>query len=201
MRYNNYLTEHNAYNKSLTPEIIKELEKVSPVYIDSLKKLSKKTYNIHLFRGTEDRGDYFIRDVRQDRRPKDSDIRWHNSLDDAFFKKWGIRPRSQSLFCEFGIPEGYSRVYVVLPIGDYTLVSSTMVFDAYGRQPSEVKDYKQEAVNLVKLYKKNTSVGYIKNLVYMSGKKHTEVMMVCKSYLALHTWYQGDIWRWLHGEL
>lgn len=78
-----------------------------------------------LFRGMYDKEDFLDKKVRKDRRAKDS---WEfvdqKLVDNIFFEKWGIRPRSQGLFTTFsmGQAERYGYIYVVFPKGDFDYV-------------------------------------------------------------------------------
>lgn len=51
-----------------------------------------------------------IKKVRKDRKPRDLDINTHNKVDEYFYEKFGIKFRSQSLFCTGSINNAKNMV-------------------------------------------------------------------------------------------
>lgn len=77
--------------------------------------------------------DFDKRKVRTDRRPKDIKIDIHTAIDDWFYRKFGIRFRSNAVFASFqkDVVHQYGHIYIIFPIGNYTVVSSDRVHDLY----------------------------------------------------------------------
>lgn len=69
--------------------------------------------------------------TRKDRKPRDSSIELHNEADEYFFKKFGIKFRSQSIFCTGDIQSAkkYGKVAKIKPIGDSQICWSPKCFD------------------------------------------------------------------------
>ena len=89
-----------------------------------LKESKGKWYPIYrIVDDYHSHGEMVLKNVRKDRKPRDTQIKAHKSLDDAYFEKWGIRPRSQGSFATahpFIDIDGEPHLY--FPIGEYKYV-------------------------------------------------------------------------------
>ena len=120
--------EHSDSNQ--LDEYFKLIRKDCKPFLELLRKnkdinSSRKDLKPILFRGMWDKEDFLDKKVRKDRYSKDSHAFVDQKLvDNIFFEKWGIRPRSQGLFTTFsmGQAERYGDVYVVFPKGDFDYV-------------------------------------------------------------------------------
>lgn len=63
-----------------------------------LKDLRSTKIKKLMYSGRRHSSDYFIKSVRQDRKPVDSDIEIHTIMDDLFLKKFGFKARSNAIF-------------------------------------------------------------------------------------------------------
>lgn len=138
MRLNNYLNEWHPDDLPMLEDHWKEVEKKCLSILKNLRSCSSKRL---LFRGMGgfERDIPFIKEVRKDRKPKDTNEGVSRIVDDMFYDKFGFRPRSQGLFCfgmpsrdpmfddmvEFGIP------YIIFPIGNPKFIWSPKVNDFY----------------------------------------------------------------------
>ena len=84
--------------------------------------------------------DLFIGNVRPDRKPTDTPLPIHEFMDNWFYKKFGVKFRSNAMFAtkSKGSSQIYGTVYVVFPIGEFKYCYSTVVSDLY---PSSVKPH------------------------------------------------------------
>ncbi len=134
MRFKQYLTEGNklpvetvltmVYDKS--KPFIKDLVKGGFSYYnkqDSLMMSGRKGYDPTI-----------TKKVRQDRSSKDTPEDTHKLMDNEFNKKFGIKARSQTIFCtgDLHTARGYgSTVYLIFPIGKYEIIWSPKYRDLY----------------------------------------------------------------------
>ena len=90
------------------------------LYADKLKQLSP-----YFYEGV----------VRKDRRPKDLNAKYHNAMNTAFEKQFGIALRAESLFCTHDrtVAGGYGAggAHLILPIGKFEGFWSTQIKDPW----------------------------------------------------------------------
>jgi len=114
-----------------TEEIIYLIKKdCKPFLKDWQTKYNKK----FLFSARKNKTVDFAKNrVRKDRVPRDTPVEAHNWLDNYFKKKFGIKFRSNSLFCSFDRDtiSTYGMLYYIFPIGNYKMLSSSLIVDAY----------------------------------------------------------------------
>ena len=86
---------------------------------------------------------YFKRKVRKDRKPLDTPEIIHNLLDDMFKKKFGHNLRSESLFVSKlkRVARCYGNLYVVLPIGKYSLYTNHHINDLWEKILYEIDEF------------------------------------------------------------
>lgn len=103
-----------------------------------LRDLSRVDYGV-LYSGRQSREIFIERDVRKNRKPKDMDLKIHGWVDDWFYKKFGIRARSNSLFCtsEINVALTYGTPYIICPIGKYEIIWSPEIRDLYSMLDDE----------------------------------------------------------------
>ena len=79
--------------------------------------------------------EFFDDTIRTNREPKDTPLWIHRQLDDMFYKKFGIKARSSTLFTtgDKGVASSYGDVFIVFPKGQYTVLWSEDVGDLYER--------------------------------------------------------------------
>lgn len=138
MRFNNYLYEWNPDDLYMLEGHWKSVEEKCSQVLKALRSCSNKKL---LFRGMGDivRDIPFIKDVRKDRKPKDTHEGVSRIIDDMFYDKFGFRPRSQGLFC-FGMSSknpflddiiDFGQSYVIFPIGNFKFIWSPQIDDFY----------------------------------------------------------------------
>jgi hypothetical protein len=89
-----------------------------------------------LFSGRKNREPYFTRSIRTDRYPRDTPPQAHNFMDEVFYKAFGVRARSNSIFVVGKVEEAknYGKVYGIFPNGtNYKIIWSPKVDDLYAR--------------------------------------------------------------------
>lgn len=76
----------------------------------------------------------YLMDVRKDRRPLDTDIDSHRTVDEFLKVQYGIAGRSQTLFVtgDDHVADGYGDVYLILPRGQFKFLWSPDIGDLAG---------------------------------------------------------------------
>lgn len=195
MRFRQYMNEGVRFKDR---EISKATKKLMyhdcKQYLDDAYKIGE--YNF-LFRGmTSHQGDFFRREPRKDRKPLDSSERWHQTLDIYSKEKFGVKMRSEGVFCKLTTPTGYGLDYIVLPFDGYYCLWHPNVSDAYFMEPDEDPQnpdyYDKIAEKMVSGYQK----GSLKDAVKKSGGKKKEVILICKKYYGLKVDYYNQLVDW-----
>lgn len=121
--FKNFLNESSE--ESLVTEILAQCQPF-------LKDVGVKNCD-RIYRGIRDIGTQQPIITNKARRPKDTSITLHKSLDEAFDKSFGFKFRSESVFCTLSsnTAKDYGFPYVIFPVGDYTACWSTIVEDAW----------------------------------------------------------------------
>jgi hypothetical protein len=178
MRLNKHINE--ALGDSLTPETFSALKKVNKNFLKETKRILKID-NHYLIRGMRTLSqDVTIKKVRTDRMPTDSLIGWHDAMNDIFQSKFGIRARSEAVFCAFRYV-GYGNKYIIFPIGDYYFIYSRSITDLYNHEPSSPELYQRTAEDLITSYEKTNSLVSLQPSITLK----TEIMMICREYVAV----------------
>lgn len=103
------------------------LNAFSDAYSQGIKRTLRRGLLIH------SQEDFLHIKVKKDRKPSLSSLRVHEAADDWFFDKFGIRARSQTIFCtsslqmtkEYGVP------HLVFPEGEFQTIHSPKVDDMF----------------------------------------------------------------------
>jgi len=127
LRFKNYL------NEEVDPRLIPTLEEDCKPFIKDLMSIRGKNM---LYTGRSDysREDFKLKKVRKERDPVDTPKLIHNWVDDWFYKKFGVRARSNSLFASFNYRQANSygvEAYIAFPVGQYKAISSHKVDDLF----------------------------------------------------------------------
>lgn len=130
MRFNNYINEDQKdKHMQLSEKILDYIQNNCKKYIKEYIRNGKL-----LWSGRKKKEPYYnIKKIRKDRRPTDTPIRIHNLLDDYFEKHFGVRLRSNSLFCYTNMYDvlKYGEPYLICPVGDYETYYHPKVHDLY----------------------------------------------------------------------
>lgn len=116
--------------------------------------------------------DAFVKSVRKDRDTMNMSGRLHKEIDQYFFDKFGIRGRSNAIFCsgeEYDV-ELYGPAHIIFPVGRYKILWSPEVKDLY------IKIHLNTMYETLATYK----IGDIKEAI----RSGNEIMIHCKSYIA-----------------
>jgi len=180
---------HQYLNEDIIKERIELIEKNCQPFLKDLKKLNNKNL---LYSGRPVTINFTKKKVRKNRKPKNTPEKLHNLMDDWFYGKFGVRSRSNAIFCIFEYREAdlYGEPHVIFPIGKYKAVSSPIVLDLYAF-------FEDSFFNLVYDVKKNShfkpgdeellideleQLEYTDKLIY----HFNEIMITCKEYYILH---------------
>jgi hypothetical protein len=179
MRLQQHINE-SSDNNTLSPEIINALKKVDKTFLKEIKGMLK-FQDHYLIRGMRAlSSDVTIKKTRTDRIPMDSVPGWHDAMNDAFQSKFGIRARSEAVFCSFQYL-GYGNKHVIFPIGEHYFIYSKNITDLYNYEPSSPELYQKVAEKLIDSYDKTDSIRTLKSRI----PHRTEIMMICKEYVAI----------------
>lgn len=146
-KFKNFVLEKSIFNMSLNSKEIDDalsiIEKDCQYYFNLLK--SNPENLIILYRGESEAFlkknpnlldlEYFQKlKLRKNRGPKDMDFEIHQKLDNLFDQKFGIKLRSNSLFCtrDYNMAAGYGDfVCLVFPIGKFEYYWNPDVIDLF----------------------------------------------------------------------
>lgn len=123
---------------------ISELEKFKELLVRDCKPFWRDVKHLYnkrkfIFRGLETSQLLIPRDVRTDRRSRDTPTALHSVFDDYLFEKFGERFRSSALFAstQRDVVEYYGTPFVIFPIGEYNSCFSPVSADIYSDGFSE----------------------------------------------------------------
>jgi hypothetical protein len=114
---------YNYINEDYIEDIIQSIQKDCKPY---LKELSGRNFLKHdlLTSGRNDSRNFAVKNIRQDRKPRDIYPDIHEFIDNELQKKFGIKARSQTLFCYSNVSDAanYGSAYYIFPIGDFEII-------------------------------------------------------------------------------
>ena len=98
----------------------------------------------------------------------------HNRVDEYFSNKFGIRFRSQSVFCtgDYASALNYGEVAAIEPIGNFEICWSPKCYDLI-----EIEDYPWMSVEDF-IIENNYQIGNLEEAL----KSKNEIMLFCNSY-------------------
>jgi len=167
-------------NEDIVKERIELIEKNCQPFLKDLKKLNNKNL---LYSGRPVTINFTKKKVRKNRKPKDTPEKLHWLMDDWFFKKFGVRSRSNSIFCTFEDDEAedYGEIHVIFPISKYKAVSSDAILDLY-------TFFEASDLLYFKTGKEHWITDVLKRAKYTDKLKYheNEIMITCKEYYILH---------------
>ncbi|MCG5266900.1 hypothetical protein MCL27_17915 [Acinetobacter pittii] len=129
----------------------------------------------------------YIVTPRKDRRPLNTDNRFHSIVDDWFFKKFGVYYRSQSVFltknkqvaCTYAHNNSYKHVVRVIPLTPYNYCWSSKIEDLY----TISHDYALSSIEEIE--SKLESLEYTQLNLSNSKNFSNEIMVACSQYIAI----------------
>ena len=123
-KFYNYINE-NIFKVIDTQQIINDC-------MPFIQDLYKNKYPF-IYSGRKSNDIIFKKSIRKNRKPMDTPEQIHNKLDDKFQQKFGIRPRSGSLFTKaFNDVGFYGNPFYVFPVGrNYRYIWSEDVSDLF----------------------------------------------------------------------
>jgi hypothetical protein len=214
MRLKQHINESNDDRGVLGDDELDDLKKGCMPFLKDVKK-AQKHYWHYLFRGFQRReGDFSYKKPRADRRPTDSSPAWHDVLDIVMKKKFGVKARSEGVFCKTVTPTGYGMDYMVFPIGKYKCIWSDMIMDAYFQEPGgfdydpddpgnryeqDMERYMAHGEHIIDMYQQG---GIHKVAASLNGPKQKhEVALICKSYYMADIKFRDQLDDWIKNEI
>ena len=180
MRFKEYITED--VDKQEANERLKLILKDCKPYINILKKISFMYYFLSGRRSGYGSLDFDKKKVRQNRKPKDTPEEIHQWVDKWFYEKFGIKARSQTLFCTSDRTSAhtYGKIYYIFPIGKFEVIWSKEHMDLYKRAYMDmgIERYKEYFLD-------NYQYTYTKGKPVNALKSGNEIMLYCKEYYML----------------
>ncbi|MBD3352319.1 MAG: hypothetical protein GF364_12605 [Candidatus Lokiarchaeota archaeon] len=119
--------------------------------------------------------------VRKDRKPRNTPLIFHNYANLWFSNKFGIRYRSESLFCtgNYFMASRYGDVFAIFPIGEYRVCWSPSVEDMLDLL-DDLHSYDFEG-----FMNKLIEARYIEGDLKSSINSGHEVMLLCNSFYSV----------------
>ena len=115
-----------------SPKVKEYLKYIEMIHRDCKPFLAKEK-NL-LSRGLGSENDLFIeKQIRTDRRPKDTDPKMSKFFDEVFYELFRVKLRSEALFAirQSGHSTEYGNAYIIFPQGKYDIFVSTSISDLY----------------------------------------------------------------------
>ena len=179
MRLQQYLNE--VFDEDIAKERIELIWKKCQPFLKQMKSSNFENENL-LYSGRRTGSQFAKKKVRKNRRPKDTPLDIHEWVDEWFYNKFGIRARSNTVFCinNRNYAMTYGKAYVVFPIGKFEVIWSHAIEDLYDKATMDMglEYWKNDFLSTyTKTYKKGDLQGALK-----SGH---EIMLHCKEYYML----------------
>jgi len=177
MRFRQYVNKESTHTiRGISIDHIIDLfEKNCKPYFDDFYSIWKGEFFIS---GRKSNEVFTKKKVRKDRKPKDTPMEIHEWIDEWFYKKFGIKARSNSIFCSFNekISKDYGNPYYIIPIGKYSTIASPTIEDLFDVMENDWGD-----VNSLDYIKDELEKGnYQKNKNV--NNDITEYMLHCNEY-------------------
>jgi hypothetical protein len=139
--------------------------------------------------------------VRKDRKPKDMPEETHKIIDNWFYKKFGVRSRSNAVFATFNEYNTYQYgdLFMIFPIDNYIVISSDKVKDLwlyFKRKENWILN--PDDFNDKKKYKEDMW-SILNDLEYKKGfpRHRNELMITCKEYYLVNYEYEPELLKGL----
>lgn len=194
MKFLKYINEDNlSYIK-------KELKDNCQPFLKEISKHKGKQDREFLFSGRKNKSpDWFEGYVRSNRNPKDTPLEVHKLLDKLFHKKFGVKARSNALFCtnEYLATLQYGNPYYIFPIGKYKTIWSPDISDLYLYLKrlvgfNAINDWhelsKEEREANLKLIETSNMLNSYTDKSHVFAK-NSEIMLCCKEYIAIDHYF------------
>lgn len=202
MNFKQYITENIDIN-----DIIETLDRDCKPFLFDWKKLDTTKW-LMSGRHISDFDNIAKKYVRQDRQPLDTPLEIHKVVDDWFQRKFGVRARSQSIFCTFNpnLATNFGKLMLVFPIGEYKVISSNQVedlmllFTESGRIINRSKSpIDKDTWKTLTQSDKDTVIDAILNNLDNSNYTtkltfhNNEIMLICKSAYMVNSKHNGAL--------
>jgi len=176
IQFNQYLNEEDE--ESPADLIIKNCQPF-------LKKIGYKVTKYPLYRGMDENSKVVKKTVRKNRKPLDTKIEIHNMLNDAFYKKFKIKARSECIFVAGyeSFSADFGRLFYIFPIGNFKFLWSPKIKDLFNKVGG-FKIYSKTKSEMETIFKKLVDK-YQKTDLKKAIKSHHEIMIDCKEYYAV----------------
>lgn len=169
-----------------------------------IRVLTSSTVDKFLLSGRKNKPSYFKGTVRKDRTPRDTPKHVHNYVDELFYDEFGIRARSNTLFCSMDAHavKTYGDPYLIFPIGQYKLIWSPEISDFYGDIIQDAEGYDERTIERTMEREIEDAVETYKiTKVLPDISTYSEIMLYCKKYYALNYYlFLPKVIEWLVEE-
>lgn len=190
MRLLRFINEMST-NISVQEALEIAVKKCSPYLKQVVKKGGRFDF---MYSGRTHNAYSFMRVVQQERHPLDTPKLIHMQLDRLFKKRWGVKYRSQSIFCTGNLNHAslYGTPFMVFPVGNFKFLWNPKFKDLfnyirYDIAPSidtnsieGAEEFEKGLEGVIDTYQNSGLPRAIK-----SGY---EIMVHCKEYMALDQW-------------
>lgn len=174
MRLINFINEGSNKGIDDYDEAIDFMEKNCKPFLKDWKNIKSDDF---LYRGKKGIShDIFIGDVRKNRMPMSTKKSTHDEFDRLFYNKFGVKARSQCLFCTSDAINAatYGKEWIIFPVNKYKIIWSPEIEDLFLYLARS--EFPIPARDIVEWYIE----GNLKDAIN-SGN---EIMVCCDQYLA-----------------
>lgn len=193
----------NYVNEELDEEKLVQLLKPCKPFINDWKKTNSFGCLYSGRRGATKK--WFEKKVRKDRKPLSTPVEIHNIIDKRFQEAFGIKARSQTVFCvsDINTAKEYGVPYYIFPKGKYEIIWSNTIDDLYTNLTEWIAFHEPELKDMPVLERLNKDFeshkkyfDYLKNKfpvkkLYQKGnlkqalKTGYEIMLYCNEYVGI----------------
>lgn len=179
MRFKQYITEEVSIEK-IAEKIVNDCQPY-------LKQINKADYDDpnqrFLLSGRRSNSVFDKKTVRQDREPLDTNAEVHKWFDNWFYKKFGIKARSQTVFCTgSNSAYGYGNAYYIFPIGNFEVIWSRDIKDFYSLSAGHRIEFDDVEFTKNLFFGANYDKSYVKGHLKKALESNNEIMVYCKEY-------------------
>jgi len=156
-----------------------------------------------IYSGRNEKQLTLVKKIRIDRKPTDTPKAVHELLDNLFYKKFGIKSRSNSVFATSSpaVAASYGHSFLILPMGKFTFLYNPLITDLYNRVREIGR--KEDIILSKNSYPTDDEMKVLETILEKEMHKYTnkdlkkgitarvEIMVQCKEYFAIDSLYES----------
>jgi hypothetical protein len=196
MKFKQYIKESKKTSIEYALTLI--YDNCMPFIKDLVKGGFKKTDDL-MYSGRNETNSIIQKNVRKDRKPTDTKINRHVFLDNAFFEKFKIKGRSQTLFCTGDYNTSYNyNTYLIFPINKYQILWSDKIKDTY-KNPYVDMVFDKNKIEIINIrndqYKKTNDIKFANNYILTHKEEYLNKLKTDVDKQIISTYHLGDVMK------